>query len=159
MQINPHIFRTYDIRGVNGQDLDIEKMRSIGMAFGTILKQNSQSQCVVGRDARTTSPEFAKAVIDGLNATGVDVIDIGLVGSPVFYFSAYHLNCGNGMMITASHNPKDFNGCKMVFDFHPFFGEDLQKLLGVIQGDSFSMDEKPITNQEVNIYDAYIENI
>ncbi|HRY60111.1 MAG TPA: phosphomannomutase/phosphoglucomutase [Patescibacteria group bacterium] len=164
MQINPHIFRTYDIRGLNDKDLDTEKMKVIGMAFGTILKQNGQSQCIVGRDARLTSPQFAKAVTEGLNATGIAVLDIGLVASPVFYFSSYHLACGNGMMITASHNPKDFNGCKVTFDYQPFYGENLQKLLEIIQNDSFSVgiDSNqflPIENQQINIYDAYIENV
>ena len=161
MNINSHIFRTYDIRGLNNQDLNEEKMKAIGMAFGTILKRFKQSQCVVGRDARLTSPQFAKAVIEGLNATGVEVIDIGLVASPVFYFSSHYLKCGNGIMVTASHNPKDFNGCKMVFDFHPFFGEDLQRLLEIIQNDSFIIEEdfKSTQNQEINIYDPYIENI
>jgi len=160
MQINPHIFRTYDIRGLNEKDLDVEKMKAIGIAFGTILKQHNQLQCIVGRDARITSPEFSKAIIEGLNATGISVLDIGLVSSPVFYFSAFHLNCGNGMMVTASHNPKDFNGCKIVFDFHPFYGNDLQELKEIIENDQFTTSDNPsISNQTIDIYNSYIENV
>ena len=160
MQINPHIFRTYDIRGLNEKDLNIEKMKSIGMAFGAILKQHDQSHCIVGRDARITSPEFSKAVIESLNVSGINVLNIGLVSSPVFYFSAFNLNCGNGMMITASHNPKEFNGCKIVFDFHPFYGDDLQKLRGIIENDNFFLPNNPnVSNQDMDIYDSYIENV
>jgi len=117
MQINPLIFRGYDIRGVAGTDLSVEIMTHIGKAHGTYLQKRGISKAVVGYDCRVTSVEYSDAFITGLNSVGVDVTNIGLTMVGTFYWSQYFLNIQGGAFITASHNPGEYNGLKMSADF------------------------------------------
>ncbi len=109
MQINPQIFREYDIRGVVNKDLTPEIVRKLGKGFGTHVARLGLKKLVVGRDGRLSSRAFEEALIDGLISTGCDVLDIGLCPTPVFYFSIFHLDKEGGMMVTGSHNPPEFN--------------------------------------------------
>ena len=112
MQINPNIFKTYDIRGVYGADLDEEIAYRIGRGFAAYLKS---SPIIVGYDTRLSSPALKTALIKGLTNQGADVINIGLCSTPCFYFTAGEPKSGGGMMVTASHASKEFNGFKPVF--------------------------------------------
>ena len=104
-------FKTYDVRGRVGRDLDEGVARRIGRAFAAVL---APGQVVVGRDARASSPALAAALAEGLQAGGADVADIGLCGTEEVYFATAHLGAGGGIMVTASHNPIDWNGMKLV---------------------------------------------
>ena len=112
--MNPGIFREYDIRGVAGKDILEEDAKSIGRAFGTLLQRQNRKTVSVGRDCRLTSESFSAHFISGILSTGCDVIDIGLCPTPVLYFSIQHLNLEGGAMVTASHNPPEYNGFKLM---------------------------------------------
>ena len=114
-EINPNIFREYDIRGIYGNDITEEVAYTIGKSFGTYIKKLGFEKTVIGHDNRLSSPSLAKALIDGILKTGIDVINLGLVTTPIYYFAKYHLEIYSGIMITASHNPKEYNGFKMAF--------------------------------------------
>jgi phosphomannomutase/phosphoglucomutase len=108
------IFRAYDIRGVVGQTLSAGVARQLGRAIGSALRDKDLHEIVVGRDGRLSGPELSAALIEGLQAAGVDVIDIGAVATPVSYFAAFQLNTGSCVSVTGSHNPPDYNGFKVV---------------------------------------------
>jgi phosphomannomutase/phosphoglucomutase len=126
--IDRNIFRTYDIRGVVGQSLDEGVARLIGQAIGTLMREKGQNSVVVGRDGRLSGPMMSGALIDGLRRAGRDVIDIGQVPTPVVYFASYHLNTGCGVAVTGSHNPRDYNGFKIVVAGETLSGDAIQEL-------------------------------
>lgn len=111
--INDSIFREYDIRGIYGVDLDYDKAYMIGKSFGSYIEEK---KVIVGHDNRLSSPELSDGLIKGLLETGINVIDLGLVTTPMYYYAKKKLQIKNGIMITASHNPKEYNGFKISFD-------------------------------------------
>ena len=112
MKINPFVFRNYDIRGMVPEDLDADKIEAIGRAFGTFLQRRKIRQAVIGRDCRLSGGEFKPAFIKGLVSTGVDVIDIGMIMTQMMYYAQYRFQTNGGAILTASHNPYNFNGFK-----------------------------------------------
>lgn len=116
MNINKYIFRGYDIRGVYPKDLNSDVAYIIGRSFGTYVNKMGKKTCIVGRDNRYSSLELASFLIEGILSTGVDVIDLGLVTTPMYYYACILKNNPTGIMVTASHNPKDDNGFKFAFD-------------------------------------------
>ena len=121
LNINPNIFRGYDIRGIYGDDLDENVVYTIGLAYAKYIKKNGYDRCVVGRDNRSSSLPLSEALIKGiLEGEEIEVIDIGLVTTPMYYYGQIFLNDGKnimpGIMITASHNPKEYNGLKISLD-------------------------------------------
>ena len=116
MEINKYIFRGYDIRGVYPKDINGEVAYIIGKSFGTYIKRFNKDTCIVGRDNRYSSNELSTNLIKGILSTGIDVIDLGLVTTPMYYYACILKNIPSGIMITASHNPKDDNGFKFAFD-------------------------------------------
>lgn len=116
MNINKYIFRGYDIRGVYPTDLNKDVAYIIGRSFGTYVSKMGKKTCIVGRDNRYSSLELASFLIEGILSTGVDVIDLGLVTTPMYYYACILKNNPTGIMVTASHNPKDDNGFKFAFD-------------------------------------------
>ena len=115
MKINPYIFRQYDIRGVVGEDLDENFAKWLGQAFGTYALRNGENKVIVGNDNRTSSPSLKKALTEGLLSVGCDVVDIGTVITPIFYYARVLYDINPGIMVTASHNPARFNGFKVAF--------------------------------------------
>ncbi|MDD2435006.1 MAG: phosphomannomutase/phosphoglucomutase [Bacilli bacterium] len=115
-KINPLIFRAYDIRGVYPIDINEEMAYTLGQSLGTYISIRGKKEAIVGYDNRLSSPTLSESLIKGITSTGIDVIDLGLVTTPMFYYARYHLNIWSGMMITASHNPSHHNGFKMSFD-------------------------------------------
>lgn len=113
--INPNIFREYDIRGIYGEDLTEDVAYTIGKSFGTYIKKLGFTKTVIGYDNRLSSPSLSKCLIKGILETGIDVINLGLVTTPMYYFAKYYLEIYSGIMITASHNPKEYNGFKISF--------------------------------------------
>ena len=148
--VNPQIFRQYDIRGIVDQDLNEEVLYLIGRAYGTYLKRKNGKTAVIGGDARVSTPAFMKSAILGLRESGIDVIDIGIVATPVMYFSIWELKTDGGMMITASHNPSEYNGIKLNFGLQSVYGEQIQEILQLIQKEDFENGEgKLIKNSTV----------
>ena len=126
--MNPLIFREYDIRGIADSELGDDDVFRLGQAYGTYIQNHGVTRCVIGRDVRLSGPRIQAALTAGVLSTGTDVINIGVVPTPVLYFSFFHLNVSAGVMITASHNPPQFNGFKVGFDKTTIFGTDIQDL-------------------------------
>ena len=157
MQINPQIFREYDIRGVVNKDLTPDIVRKIGQGFGTLMTRSGRRDLVVGRDGRLSSKAFAEALIEGLISTGCNVVDIGLCPTPVYYFSIFHLDKDGGMMVTGSHNPPEFNGFKVSVGKSTIFGKEIQNLRGLIEKGKFVTGKGDISEMEiVQPYQDYI---
>jgi phosphomannomutase/phosphoglucomutase len=157
--MNPEIFREYDIRGIAGVDLTEKDVIDIGKGVGTFLKQYGRTQLTVGRDCRSTSAAYVDRIIQGLTSTGCDVVDIGVCPTPVFYYSIHHLKKEGGVMVTASHNPPEYNGFKLCIDSDSIHGKDIQRILNIIESQSFSKGSGiRSTADVVTPYKAYIEN-
>jgi phosphomannomutase/phosphoglucomutase len=132
----PEIFKAYDIRGIVGRTLTVEAVENIGHAIGSEAVARSQKTVAIGRDGRESGPELCAALARGLRASGIDVIDVGMVATPMLYFTAYQLNTLSGVMVTGSHNPPEYNGLKMMLAGDTLAGEAIQALRARIeQGD------------------------
>ncbi|WP_210398233.1 phosphomannomutase/phosphoglucomutase [Motiliproteus sediminis] len=127
------IFRAYDIRGVVGDTLTVAVVYHIGLAIGTEAQQQGEDTIVVGADGRLSGPEMTAALTQGLRDTGIDVLDIGMVPTPVLYYGTHVLDSTSGVMVTGSHNPADYNGFKIVIKGKTLANEDIQALLHRIQ--------------------------
>lgn len=159
--INPNIFRGYDIRAIYGKDLDENIAYTIGLAYGKYIKNNGYSRCVIGRDNRVSSLPLSEALIQGIiEGDNIEVIDIGLVTTPMYYYGQIFLNDGKnimpGIMITASHNPKEYNGMKMtVNDFGNACGEMIQEFRRFVEENS----KKEVNNERKVIGHVVKENV
>ncbi|MEP7276602.1 MAG: phosphomannomutase/phosphoglucomutase [Betaproteobacteria bacterium] len=138
MHVAPEIFKAYDIRGIVGKTLTEPVVRAVGQALGTIAREQRRDTIAVGRDGRLSGPALAAALADGIRAAGVDVIDVGMVTTPMSYFATHHLGTGCSTMVTGSHNPPDYNGLKMVIAGHTLSGSDIQDLRGRIERDELA---------------------
>jgi len=156
-EINPQIFREYDIRGVVGQDLTPATVQLIGKAIGTYMKRQGAKSLIVGRDVRSSSVDFRDIISAALTSTGCNVIDIGMVPTPVAYFALHHLKADGGVMITGSHNPPEFNGFKISQGHHSLYGEKVQALKSLIDAQDFETGSGII--QQTSILDAYVEHL
>ena len=134
MTLSPGIFKAYDIRGIVGTTLDASVARQIGLAFGAAIIAKGERRAVIGRDGRLSGPSLSAALADGLQAAGVDVIDLGIVATPMVYFGTHVLDAQSGVMVTGSHNPPDYNGFKMVLAGEAIHGEAITALYGAIAG-------------------------
>ena len=132
------IFREYDIRGIAGTDLNEEDAYMIGQATGTYLQKRGNSKVSVGRDCRLTSDLYSEKLINGLLSTGCDVIDIGVCPTPVLYFSIAHFAQQGGVMVTASHNPPEYNGFKLCSGLDSIHGEGIQEIYNIIEKKAFT---------------------
>jgi phosphomannomutase/phosphoglucomutase len=155
--MNPGIFREYDIRGVAGKDILDADVVSIGRAYGSILNRQGKKIVSVGRDCRLTSEKFAHLFIQGLIETGCDVIDIGVCPTPVLYFSIQHLDLGGGAMVTASHNPPEYNGFKLMNGLDSIHSQGLQEVRRVIEKNEYVQGRGNLTQKDV--ITPYMENI
>ncbi len=153
--INPQIYREYDIRGIVDVDLSVEVLESLGKAYGTYVKGYGAETVSIGRDCRLSSPEYAQAFSDGVNSTGVNVIDIGMVTTPILYFSLYNLDVGGGAMITASHNPGEYNGIKLSRGRESVFGNEIQKIREIAERGVFSVGKGSVSKTDME--DSYVE--
>ncbi|WP_027720473.1 phosphomannomutase/phosphoglucomutase [Maridesulfovibrio zosterae] len=137
IKMNKEIFRAYDIRGVVDYDFDEEWVEKLGQACGTWFRSKGQKRAVVGHDCRHSSPVYQAAIVRGLNASGIDVLILNLVPSPVFYFAAKKLHYDAGIMITASHNPPEFNGFKIWSDGTTIHTDDIQQIYNIMKSQDF----------------------
>ncbi len=155
--INPQIFREYDIRGLVDQDLTRDSVERIGKSIGTYISRNGGKTITVGYDMRVSSIPFRDSLICGINSTGCDVIDIGMVPTPVAYFSLHHLKPDGGVMITGSHNPSEFNGFKISHGLHSLYGERIQELRRLIDVSDYEVGMGTLKHE--NILEDYIQGI
>ena len=164
-QISQSIFKMYDIRGIVGKTVDADVARSIGRAFGSEIRKQGGDSVVVARDGRLSGPELVGALSDGLRAAGVDVVDLGMVPTPVGYFAAsVPLQLPSGerrvdscMVVTGSHNPPDYNGFKMVLRGAAIYGDQIKSLYQRIVDEDFTQGEGTYT--EYDISQVYLDRI
>jgi len=128
MTLPDEIFKAYDIRGIVGKTLTAPVVQAVGQALGTLAQERGRDTLVIGRDGRLSGPELAGALAAGIRASGANVVDIGMVTTPMSYFAAQHLNTQCSVMVTGSHNPPDYNGLKMVIAGDTLAGDEIKAL-------------------------------
>ena len=138
MQLDASIFKAYDIRGVVPATVTEAVAEGIGKAFGTVALSRGEAVVAVGRDGRLSGPALGAALVRGLMAAGIEVIDVGMVTTPMLYFAASTV-CSSGVQVTGSHNPRDYNGFKMVMAGRAIYGEDIQALQRMMQTETWSL--------------------
>ncbi|MFH1352274.1 MAG: phosphomannomutase/phosphoglucomutase [bacterium] len=129
MKINRLIFREYDIRGIADSDLKDDILRAVADAVASKVREKGIAEIIIGRDGRLSSPRISKTLIDEFLKCGLNVIDIGIVASPVFYFACHQWNVNGGIMITGSHNPPEYNGMKISVNQATIYGEEIKDIL------------------------------
>ena len=155
MMLSPNIFRAYDIRGIVDKEFDEEGARLIGKAYGTYLirtskKKNTPFRICIGRDGRTHGERLTNACIQGILSTGIDVVDMGMIPSPLVYFAICAETFDGGVVVTASHNPKEFNGFKLQRDHaHAICGEELQEIRQLIEQNDFETGEGSLSSDDI----------
>jgi phosphomannomutase len=155
---DPTILREYDIRGIIGETLGAEDARAIGRAFGTLLSRAGGSTVAVGYDGRVSSPMLEHALVEGLTASGCDVVRIGMGATPMLYYAeASNDQVEGGIQITGSHNPPNYNGFKMVFQGRPFFGADIQRLGDLAAAGDFATGAGSVTTRDILV--EYVERL
>lgn len=157
MKINPNIFRAYDIRGIVDKDLNSEVAELIGKAFGTYLLERGTKDVLVGRDTRASSEEYQKALTKGLLSTGCNVIDIGLTISSVLYFARQYYKIDGGVMITASHNPPEWNGFKLCHGLNAIIEQEIKKVGDILISGEFKSGKGKI--KLLDAFPAYLKAI
>lgn len=157
-KIDPSIFGMYDIRGIAGESLNEEKVELIGKGYGTYLRNNGTIEVVVGRDIRSSSPEYSKSIIKGLVSTGCKVIDIGICLSSTMYWARQKYNIDGGVMVTASHNPANYNGFKLCHGLNTISGKEIEKVRDIIEIGEFVSGDGAY-EERININDEYLADI
>lgn len=151
------ILREYDIRGIVGHTLHVADATAIGQTFGSIVRRQGGSRVAIGRDGRLSSPGLARALADGLAASGIDVLDVGLGPTPMLYFAVHELGTDGGIQLTGSHNPPDYNGFKMMLGKESFFGERIQELGRMAAAGDVETGTGTI--EQVDVFDRYIDRL
>ena len=155
---DPTILREYDIRGIIGETLEADDARAIGRSFGSMLRRARGSRVAVGYDGRQSSPMLEHALVEGLTASGCDVVRVGLGPTPMLYYAeASADDVDGGIQITGSHNPPNYNGFKMVFQGRPFFGADIQQLGEVAAAGEWEDGTGSVIDRP--LIDAYVERL
>ena len=157
VNLNHNIFRAYDIRGIAFEDLTEEVVIKLGKALGSESIERGIKEFIIGRDGRNSSPQIFEWLSSGLLSTGCNVIDIGLVTSPMFYHATHYLNASSGTIITGSHNPKEYNGFKIIFNKVPTTSQEISNLKKRIEAENFLFGEGKIEKKDVK--DSYIKKI
>ncbi len=157
MDISNDIFRAYDIRGVVSDALTPAVVREIGRAFASESIARGHSRVVVGRDGRLSGPDLVDALSEGLQSAGADVVDVGMVPTPVLYFATHHLETGTGIMVTGSHNPPEYNGLKMMIGGEALFGDGIRELKRRL--DEGRLDEGTGGRTTEDVLEAYLDRI
>lgn len=152
--MNSSVFREYDIRGLVDVDMTVEDVQRLGRAFGTYLAERKVEEALLGWDSRSSSPSYRDAMTDGLMASGIHVIDIGQVTTPIFYFARVHYNREAGVMITASHNPAEYNGFKLAYGKSTIYGDEIQEVRRIMERGEFV--EGRGSRAEANPVPAYL---
>ncbi len=158
--LTPGIFKAYDIRGVLGKTLDTAIATQIGQAFGSTALECGETTVIIGRDGRLSGPALSAALAEGLRATGVNVIDVGMVATPMLYYATQVLGAASGIMVTGSHNPPDYNGFKMVLAGEAIYGDAIQRLHArIVANDVLQGAGGAGSYREHDIREAYLQRI
>jgi len=155
--LNPTIFREYDIRGVAGTELTSPDVTELGRALGTLLRRRSGPRVNLARDCRLSSPRLHEALLSGLIASGCEVTDIGVVPTPLLYYSAVHLKADGAVMITGSHNPAEFNGFKTVCGSGTIHGEEIQDVRHLIESRDFASGSG--SHHSMDVIPSYVDEV
>ena len=157
-RIAPRIFREYDVRGIAGQDLTEEAAYLIARAYATLLGElGAKGPIAVGRDNRPSGEVLQPALLRGLTESGVDVVDVGVVPTPLLYWSVHNLDVGGGIQVTGSHNPPEYNGLKMGIGTSSIYGEKIQRLRAIIERGEFAAGNGSVRREAV--IDRYVEDV
>ncbi len=157
--MNPQVFREYDVRGLVGKDLNHDFVYDLGKAIGTYGKERNVRTMTVGRDCRLSSEEYHAAVIEGLRATGIDIVDINLCATPMLYYSIRHLKTDGGVMVTGSHNPPEFNGFKICIGPDTIYGESIQEIRTIIENGRYASGAGMVESRDIApSYQEYLFN-
>jgi phosphomannomutase/phosphoglucomutase len=159
--IAPEIFKAYDIRGIVDKTLTEEAAAQIGRALATMGKARGASRFAIGRDGRLSGPRLAKALARGLNSAGADVIDIGVVATPMVYFATHLFETGSGVMVTGSHNPPEYNGLKMMIAGETLAAETIQDLRRIVEKDAPARPTAGVTGsyETADVSGPYLDRI
>ena len=157
LRIPAEIFKAYDIRGIVGKTLTPEVVEAIGHAIGSEAVARGQHAVAIGRDGRLSGPELSAALARGIRKSGINVIDVGRVATPMVYFAAYQLNTHSAVMLTGSHNPPDYNGLKMVLDGETLSGQTIQSLRTRIENDDLAHGNGSYEQRDIS--EEYIARI
>ncbi len=149
------VFREYDIRGIAGSEITDSDVTALGRAFATYMSREGKRRIVVGRDCRLTSDRYRDLLVEGLLGSGMDIVDIGVCPTPLLYFAIRHLGREGGMMITASHNPPEYNGFKVCNGFDTIAGAEIQKLAQIMRSADFVRGEGNL--EQADIISPYID--
>lgn len=154
MDVNPAIFREYDIRGIVDKDLTPGVVEALGRGLGTYFRRRGARDAAVGRDMRLSSPAYFEALAEGLRSTGCDVTDLGVIPTPLLYFAIFNNNKEAGVMITGSHNPPEYNGFKVMLGREAVFGPMIQEVGGLVRNGDF-VREGPGRLSKLDVVPAY----
>ncbi len=155
--LKDHIFREYDIRGTYPDELNEETVTLLGKAFGTYYRKNNAKKITLGRDCRLSSPELSKWLKQGLLSSGIDILELGVVATPLVYFSLHIMEVDGGIQITGSHNPPEFNGFKICLGKETIYGEEIQKIKEICKLREFVEGHGKV--EQVEIVDKYVDYI
>ena len=158
MQVTASIFKAYDIRGIVPSTINEDVAEALGKAFGHTALAEGEKCVAVGRDGRLSGAGLAAALMRGLAAAGIEVIDVGMVTTPMLYFAASTL-CTSGIQVTGSHNPKDYNGFKMVLAGRAIYGDDIQGLRQLMEQENYTLADQPGAIRSVDVTKAYTDRI
>jgi len=158
VDINPKIFREYDIRGIVDKDLTPKFVEFLGQGIGTYFRQHGKKEAALGRDARLSSPAYAEAITKGLLATGCSVVDLGVIPTPLLYFAVFDKKKEAGVMITGSHNPPEYNGFKMMVGEETLYGETIQDIYTLLRERKIIRDKegRRTSYDIIADYEAYL---
>jgi phosphomannomutase/phosphoglucomutase len=156
-QLDPGIFKAYDIRGVVGRSLTAQTCTHIGRAFATLARQRGQHAVCISRDGRDSGPSLAQALAEGLRAGGLDVVDLGMNATPMLYYACATGDVRSGIQITGSHNPPEYNGLKMVLDGDALHGDDIAALLELTRSEAYA--EGAGTLRQASVVEPYLQRI
>src|ERR1700676_2446565 len=148
--LKPVIFREYDIRGIAETELASADVADLGRALATYMLRQSGPRINLGRDCRLSSPRLRDALLEGLESTGCEITDIGVVPTPLLYFSAVHLEADGAIMITGSHNPSEFNGFKTVCGAGTIHGEQIQQVRRIMEAGDFATGSGSLRTLDVS---------
>jgi len=157
MKLAPGIFREYDIRGIADRDLSDDTVYALGRAMGTMARRTGGRRMTLGRDCRLSSPRITEALKQALRDTGLDVVDVGLVPTPLLYYSVHRLETAGGIMVTGSHNPQEHNGFKICIGKSTIFGSDIQRIRQLAEARDFESGQGALANTDV--VQDYIEHV
>lgn len=157
MQLNEKIFREYDIRGIADRDLTNDVMTGLSRAIGTFLSRRGARMITLGRDCRMSSPRIFEVMREGLMSCGLEILDVGLVPTPLLYFSVVDLVVDGGIMITGSHNPPEHNGFKIVSGPSTIFGEDIQEIKQILLKGDFKTGKGSVRQADVKA--SYVSKV